>query len=129
MIQAMEAEDDRIASQGLLQFYLAHVSNGSLLEESFKAMAESAKQEVLHLMELLRPWTASTTSAEQMLQAVTDTYRKLVGDPNDPAFMDEIREGVRKHEALQKEALFRETDEQRITRLISERDLKRSSRR
>lgn len=128
LIAEMEREDDRVITQALLHLHCAYVSNGSLESASFKAQSESAKQQLLLLFDQTRPWTAAANSPDAALQRLTDKYKEVLGDPNDPAFLAKIADGIRRHEQLQRESVFKETEEQRVHRLIRERDLRRAAR-
>lgn len=127
LIGEMEREDDREITKALLALHCAYLANGSLKDDSFQQQSEQAKQQLMALFDAMRPWAATAASPEALLKTITDKYRAQVGDPNDPAFMAKIADGVRRHKALQRQAQS-ETEEQRIARLIRERALRRSQR-
>lgn len=120
LIREMEREDDRVIAAAMLQRYCAYVANGQLTDDSFKKFQELSQQECVRLIELLRPWTAAASARTDAIEQVTETYKRLVGDPKDPEFMARMAAEVKQFEE-ERRAVKAETDEQRVARLLRER--------
>lgn len=118
----MNEEDERRLIDAALTLQCALVGNGSLTPEDFKATQERAQHLYLDLANSLRPWSSKT--AEETKQAVVDelidTYKRVIGDPNDPEFRMRLEMDAARHAEMMKQVPA-ETDEQRIDRLLAQR--------
>jgi hypothetical protein len=124
----MAREDDRRLAEMSLDLWRAYVANGSLEEESFRRFQELARDEHRRLVLEYRPWVAAHEDEAARAKTLTDRYKEVFGaDPEDPAHLAKIAEGIRKHEEAQRAAQA-ETDEERVARLIRDRDLARMKR-
>lgn len=125
------ARDDNLKMlEALYAFECSLVGNSGLTDDSFKKSQAKAKELFVDITNNLRPWAAR--SVEQLksdeINSLVDIYKKYVGDPDDPVFQAKLQADW---EYLQKEkrgeivkAVAPETDEQRVDRLIAEREAK-----
>lgn len=111
------------------QFQCALVGNGNLTEESFKKAQARSKEVFNDLVNLHQPWAAKTTEEVQMEEysKLIQTYKDTIGDPDDPAFMEALKAGLAARN-LADEVVEEETEEQRVSRLMSEYSSERQRR-
>lgn len=122
----MAHDDDKQVIRAAYDFQLALMGNGSLTEESFKSTQERAKEAFNDLISAVYPWAAK--SAEEVKRGTFDslieTYKETFGiqDLNDPEFVRKIEEGIEDDRRRRSKYQARENDEDRINRLLRERD-------
>lgn len=127
LIGAMTRRDELTVLQAALAHHCALAANASLTDESFKASQETLKFIANAIANAVRPWAARSTDEAftDKVKSLTDLYRQLVGDPDDPAFMAKLVEEYRTNEERRARATVeavRETEEQRLDRLINTRN-------
>lgn len=125
LLTEMSKEDDRNAGEVRLRLWCSYLANGWLEESDFKKFQGMAREECQHLLDDIYPWTNTTDAAGRQAAALEEAYKAQFGkSPDDPELLAEIEEGIRKHEIAQR-AERAETDDERVMRLIKERDLER----
>lgn len=115
--------------KAILALKCALIANGNLNPDDFKAAQTQAREAVNSILNLTRPWDAKTTEQAKLehVEGLVEKYKRLVGDPRDPAFMAKMQADIAADKARRAEKP-RETDEQRINRLMRERDARRQGR-
>lgn len=132
IIRAAGREDDLKAMQAAFAYQCALVSNGSLTEESFKDSQSAARELFQEVLNRLQPWAAATTTdvRQSQLQGLIANYRKYVGDPDSPAFKAKLLQELEEQDARARGEVVDEKppedDEDRIDRLLRERDARRT---
>lgn len=120
LIRAMDSEDDLVAIRAAFDFQRSLVGNSGLTEQSFKDCQKSAKALLGELLNALHPWLAKARPDE--ISGLVEKYKKLVGDPADPEFRKKLDHDLALLDAADAEQAPAETEDQRIDRLIAERD-------
>ncbi len=87
LIRAMAQDDERHVVDAAFRLQLALLANGSLNEESFKGAKENSRALLDQMHRALLPWSDPDREAQSELQGLYETYKRLVGDPADPAFI------------------------------------------
>lgn len=122
----MAQDDDRLVVKAAYDFQLALMGNGSLTEDSFKKTQERARDAFNDLVNTVHPWAAK--SSEELKQNSIDNliemYKETFGvsDLNDPEFIRKIEEGIEADRQRRKKRQLKESDEDRLNRLLRERD-------
>jgi len=134
MIRQMARDDEIAGLKSLFEFQCALVANGSLTKESFDTSQEAAKELYLEIIRAIQPWnqTDKKSTRSSQIEQLMDAYKKYVGDPDDPVFQAKLikqRERQKAQEAgLIESPVVMETEDERITRLIRERDAQQAER-
>jgi|GEM_PF-4510371 len=116
----MAREDQLRAREAAFRLHLALVANGSLTEESFNKAKDHATSAYEGVIELLRPWSDSKSTKDAEYDELIELYKKVCGDPNDPAFKSAIEADARKMMADVIEA-GGESEAQRQQNMIAKR--------
>lgn len=126
VFKTMAREKDREIFKAVYDLQLALVANGSLTEESFDASQERANELKTDLISTHRPWEGKSYQERQKKQFKDWRQRYIDAfgvDPTDEKFKEWEASQIAKIESGE---LFQETesDEERVTRLLRERDEK-----
>lgn len=123
VISSMARTEEIVALQAAYDFQLALVGNSGLTEESFKAAQKTGKEIFQQIIDTQMPWAASDMKGQKdrEVNSLIDAYKRLIGDPDDPEFQKKILHDM-EMQAKPKVVEVVETDDQRIARLIEERD-------
>jgi hypothetical protein len=129
VIEAMARDDDTIPLTAVLRRQCALVGNGNLVPDDFKAMQKSTSELVQLIFNVVKPWAATEASgSEGDVAGLINAYKQAFGDPADPVFREKLRQDMAYLEKLRRGEIqpepVPETAEQRIFRLIAERDAK-----
>jgi hypothetical protein len=124
IIQAMMDDDERSITRAEFDYQTSFFGNGQLTEDGFKDSQTAAKDIFSTMCQQLRPWQAKNAAAEDEITSLVETYKRVIGDPNDPEFMAKINAEVEEWHRLQKLRIVTETDDERIARLTLENDKK-----
>lgn len=127
LIKAMARDDDEKVLRAVFDFQLAQLGNSSLTEESFKACQKLAGELVKELISAVHPWENKDGKGakQREIESLIDNYKKLFGDPNDPAFREKLRQQAEYLAALQRGEIVEpkepETPEQMVERRLAEK--------
>lgn len=126
LVLAMAEDDELQVVRARFDLQRSLVGNSGLTEESFKACQEAARSLLDAYTAAARPWEAKTADSRraETVTGLVAAYKRLVGDPDDPAFRDKLRQDAATL-AAREAAPPAETDDQRIDRLIAEREARR----
>jgi hypothetical protein len=125
LVEAMADEELLRLIESAVQLRCSLIA-ARLSDESFKANLDQVNELMNQAAGLLQPWAGKDRGASKLAQVggLIDDYRRLVGDPNDPAFRAKLIEDMRRHEEEKRSRVVtpKENDMDRIDRLIRERD-------
>ncbi len=126
----MVVDDDVAALKCALDYQLALVGNGQLTKESFKSVQKRAKELINEIVNLVQPWEAKSTDGirNSEVEQLIDTYKRLVGDPNDPAFQRKMKEAEKVFAARTK-VVKKEAPEDKLSRRLREKEAKKRNQR
>lgn len=129
LIEELERQDLLETWKAVLALKCALIGNGNLTSDDFKAAQAQAREAVNEILNLTRPWAAKTTKEAKLeqVEGLIAKYKRLVGDPRDPAFMAKMQADLAADRA-RRAVKPPETDDQRINRLMQERDARRQGR-
>jgi len=121
----MEAEDDMLVARMAFDLQRSLVGNSGLTEKSFASVQKTVKELFDDIVNLQYPWEAKEAVATQQsqLEGLIEKYKHLIGDPDDPEFANKLLEDY-KRSLAPAETTAKETESQRIDRLLRERDAK-----
>lgn len=121
----MDADDEMTTLNSVLSYQCALVGNSMLTEESFKATQERCRELLTRIMNCANPWsqTSVENAKKHEISNLMEMYRKLVGDPRDPAFAAKLRQDAAQ-QAAERAKIATESDEERVDRLLRERQAK-----
>jgi hypothetical protein len=127
LVNSMAEDDALVWLNAAHDFHCALVGNGSLTKESFDSAKKGARETFNEVMNTVRPWDAKSVSQieKEQIGSMVDLYKRLVGDPSDPAFYEKMLKDVEAQEALAAEAASRPDPEQELNRQLAERDRRR----
>ena len=120
----MAQDEERLVVKAAYDFQRALMGNGSLTEDSFKKTQELAREAFNDFFNLIQPWAAKSTEdlKKQSIDNLIAMYKETFGDPNDPEFIRKIEEGVAESRRRRRYREDSETDEERVNRMLRERD-------
>lgn len=99
------------------------VANAGLSEDSFKAAQKSAKEAFFDLLKQFRPWEGDNEQRKgDEISRLRALYVKTYGDPSDPVWAAEHKQKMDTWLASRKKMRETESDEQRVNRLLRERE-------
>lgn len=126
IVSRMAEDDDLIGLKAAAAFQLALVGNGNLKDEDFKQAQERSKELFQEILNTLSPWDRMSLAdiKNKEIQGLIDAYKAKFGDPDDPVVRHRLDEGLKRHYE-QMAASPKESDEQRVERLVRERDAAR----
>lgn len=86
LLAELAREDDAAATHASYLFHLALVANGSLGEDGFKAEQKKAREAFNDYVACTHPWAERVRKQRQLDDAkgLTELYKQVVGDPDDP---------------------------------------------
>lgn len=130
LIDDMLQEDHRGILQMVHAFQCALIAHGNLTEESFKKAQERAWDKLDQYIATLWPWTAGDGrgARQEETDELIALYKQTQGDPNDPAFRAKLQADVEANQARELALRKPESAEQRVDRLLVERDAARKRR-
>lgn len=130
LVRAMAAEDDLVALRLAFDLHRSLVGNGSLSDSSFKACQEAARGLFADMVARLYPWDGRDRPGRRQakLDELVAEYKRLLGDPDDPEFQAKLEHDRKVFASGAPRATPPETDEERVDRLILERNRSRSRR-
>ena len=129
LIKTIAQNDELYILRTALDFQRTLVGLPNISDQDFKNAQKLAGELFADIQHNLRPWAAA--KGKQQQQAQIDTliraYKTHLGDPSDPVFRAKLEQDaqMQRQRAMEKP---RETEVQRIDRLIRERDEDRKRR-
>jgi hypothetical protein len=123
LLRGMAVEEDLALLRTTYAYRCALVGNGNLTPEAFKESQEKARAIFSEILHLTMPWLEGREgrNREEEIGGLIAAYKSEVGDPGDPAFAAKLAADV-EASRRRRAALAAETDEQRVDRLLRERD-------
>ena len=119
----MARDDEYHTLRAAFDYQRSLVGNSGLTEESFKKSQETSRMLFQELINVQTPWAAQTAEEAKTstIAGLVDMYKKRLGDPNDPEFQKKLEHDYYqwKNGTVEEKV---ETDDERITRLMRERD-------
>jgi hypothetical protein len=121
LIRAMHHDNEIDVLKGAFAFECALLGNGNLTEESFSKVQARAKKSFNDIINLHQPWAAKSIEQVQQegYQQLIDTYKRVVGDPDDPAFMAKLKASIAEVQASNAEPK-KVTEEQMLYKRLQE---------
>lgn len=123
VVRSMHRDDGLAVVRAALDYQLAMLSNGGVTEETFRGARDGAYESFNDVVNIVQPWAANTTEElkKQGINELLAAYKETFGDPNDPEFQRKLAEGLAEWKRLS-DRHQEETEEERINRLLLERD-------
>jgi hypothetical protein len=123
VISSMARTEEIVALQAAYDFQLALVGNSGLTEESFKASQKTGKEIFQQIIDTQMPWAAADLKGQKdrEVNSLIDAYKRMIGDPDDPEFQKKLLHDMELQDKP-KVVVKKESEEDRIARLIEERD-------
>lgn len=119
-------DDGRKLIERSYEFHLAMSSNSAMKPESFKESVEKALADFRDIANSYRPWEAVTAegAAASGINALLQSYKETFGvdDLEDPEFLKKIEDGLEEWKRLRATRVEVESDEDRVSRRLAERD-------
>lgn len=128
LISGLSRENDRAVYQARLDMQLALVANGRLTDESWEDSQEAAGRLRDDIISTYRPWEGRSFRDRQKkdFKDWRQRYIDAFGvDPNDPEFKEWEANAIA---AMQEVSVEVETDDQRVSRLLQEREVEKAKR-
>lgn len=124
LIKAMARDDEIHTIRAAFDYQRSLVGNSGLTDDSFKKSQETARELFQELINVSTPWAAQTMEEAKTstIAGLVDMYKKRLGDPNDPEFQKKLEQDYHNWKNGQPQEVQEETPEQRIDRLVRERD-------
>lgn len=126
VLNAMSREDNIQAYDAALRLHLALLGSPHVSEDGFKEAAGKAEDAFRDLLGAMQPWLkrSKTSAQEETVNELVARYKEKCGDPNDPVFMQALRESIalRAAERAQKRASKELTSDQALDRRLQARD-------
>lgn len=123
-VSAMARLDEIEGIKAAYDYQRSLVGNGGLTGDSFKEAQKTARDLFGKLVDALSPWASKNAESfkEQEINSLIDTYKKIIGDPNDPEFMAKLVHDLALQDQKRREVTVTESEEDRVDRLLKERD-------
>lgn len=120
----MAAEDDLVAVRAAFDLQRSLVGNSGLTDESFKSCQKTSQALFGDIMDAIHPWAAKTAESRKngQVDSLLETYKRLVGDPDDPEFQKKLLHDLEQYEKSLEPKAAVEPEDDRINRLLKERD-------
>lgn len=124
LIRAMDRDDRLVLAKAAFDHQLSLVGNSALTDESFKKSQETARELYQEILNLAEPWAARSVADVKAAtrSGLISAYKRLIGDPDDPAFRRKLLADQERLKAGKVAAAPVETQDQKIDRLMRERD-------
>jgi len=119
------ARDDELATiRAAFDYQRSLVGNSGLTEESFKDVQKTARGLFQEVINTVSPWASKSVEDAHAAEMnnLLDSYRKYVGDPDDPEFQARLMKDRELLTGPEEEVVEVESEDKRIERLLSERD-------
>ncbi len=117
------ARDDELAGiRAAFDYQRSLVANSGLTDDSFKATQKLVKELFQEMLHNLSPWVSSKELKTKQINNLVDAYKMYVGDPDDPEFQRKLRIDMERQGQAEVVPVKVETDDERINRLIAERE-------
>lgn len=128
LVQAMARDDELVPLRAAFDYRRSLVGNSGLTPESFKDSQKTAGDLFQEITTVVRPWAdkAAAAATETVVGGLIDAYKRLIGDPNDPEFRAKLVKDLEAQKAGR--GARTESDEERVERLMQERDAARGRR-
>lgn len=130
LLRAIAKEDELTTTQMAFDYQLSLVGNPALLADHWARARKEANNLFREGFFLIKPWAAASAEDLQKgeIAGLIEEYKKVQGDPRDPAFrkkLDADMAASRARRLAARETARRETEDGRVSRLIREREARR----
>jgi len=119
LIRRMADDDNLLVLRAAFDYQRSLVGNSGTTDESFKASQKAAQKLMKSLQSIVYPWDVARADTE--VNNLIDSYKKMIGDPDDPTFQRKLLHDLETQKS-QEDAEKPETEDERINRLLAERD-------
>ncbi len=124
----MAREDNIQVYDTALRYHLALLGSPHLAEDKASEVLASAQETARDLFAAIQPWLKQdkTTAQDQTIAKLVAAYKEKCGDPNDPKFMQALRESIAMRAKERAERRSQQPDQNKLLQQrLAERDRRR----